>query len=201
MAGSFALVVLLAYCTLFVALGLWIGRRARAGEFFIAGRSLGSGLIFSTFLAANIGASSTVGATSLGYSEGVSAWWWNGSAGLGSLVLAFWVGPRMWREAVTHGDLTVGDFLERRYGRAMRGLLADDGSAPRCFEAALEAHAVTVDRFQAARTRLAYGERLRGCLGCNQWREFVSGDRRQLPDEDIAALRGIGTPWRRPIGV
>jgi len=122
--GSFALLVLLAYSTLFVALGLWIGRRAQAGEFFVAGRSLGPGLVFSTFLAANIGASSTVGATSLGYSEGVSAWWWNGSAGLGSLVLAFWVGPRMWREAVTHGDLTVGDFLERRYGRAMRGLVA-----------------------------------------------------------------------------
>jgi SSS family solute:Na+ symporter len=122
--GSFALLVLLAYSTLFVALGLWIGRRARAGEFFVAGRSLGPGLVVSTFLAANIGASSTVGATSLGYAEGLSAWWWNGSAGLGSLVLAFWVGPRMWREAVAHGDLTVGDFLERRYGRAMRGLVA-----------------------------------------------------------------------------
>lgn len=124
MTGSFALLVLLAYSTLFIALGLWIGRRARAGEFFVAGRRLGPGLVFSTFLAANIGASSTVGATSLGYSEGVSAWWWNGSAGIGSLVLAFWVGPRMWRESVTHGDLTVGDFLERRYGRAMRGLVA-----------------------------------------------------------------------------
>ncbi len=43
----------------------------------------------------------------------------------------------------------------------VRGLLADDDAAPGCFEAALEAHAVTVDRFQAARTRLAYGERLR----------------------------------------
>ncbi len=119
---SFALLLL--YSAFFIALGLWIGRRARAGEFFVAGRSLGPGLIFSTFLAANIGASSTVGATSLGYAEGLSAWWWNGSAGLGSLVLAFWVGPRMWREASAHGDLTVGDFLERRYGRAMRGLVA-----------------------------------------------------------------------------
>jgi len=42
-----------------------------------------------------------------------------------------------------------------------RGLLADDESAPRCFEAALEAHAATLDRFETARTRLAYGERLR----------------------------------------
>jgi SSS family solute:Na+ symporter len=119
---SFAL--LIAYAALFVALGLWIGRRARASDFFVAGRQFGPGLIFSTFLAANIGASSTVGATSLGYSEGLSAWWWNGSAGIGSLILAFSVGPRMWREAVTHGDLTVGDFLERRYGRAVRGVVA-----------------------------------------------------------------------------
>jgi len=121
---TLALAILLGYSVLFIALGLWIGRRARAGEFFVAGRSLGPGLIFATFLAANIGASSTVGATSLGYAEGLSAWWWNGSAGIGSLVLAFWVGPRMWREATAHGDLTVGDFLERRYGRGMRFLSA-----------------------------------------------------------------------------
>jgi SSS family solute:Na+ symporter len=119
-----SLALLIAYTALFVALGLWIGRRARTSDFFVAGRSLGPGLIFSTFLAANIGASSTVGATSLGYTEGLSAWWWNGSAGIGSLVLAFSVGPRMWREAAAHGDLTLGDFLERRYGRAMRGLVA-----------------------------------------------------------------------------
>lgn len=117
------LALLLAYSAALVGLGLWIGRRARTGDFFVAGRTLGPGLLFSTFLAANIGASSTVGATSLAYNEGLSAWWWNGSAGIGSLVLAFWVGPRMWREAMAHGDLTLGDFLERRYGRAMRGLV------------------------------------------------------------------------------
>ncbi len=121
---TFALALLAGYSILLVALGLWIGRAVRAGEFFVAGRSLGPGLLFSTFLAANIGASSTVGATSLGYNEGLSAWWWNGSAGLGSLVLAFWIGPRMWREATAHHDFTVGDFLERHYGRAMRGLVA-----------------------------------------------------------------------------
>ena len=119
---TFAL--LLAYTALFVIVGLWAGRRAGASDFFVGGRRLGAGLIFSTFLAANIGASSTVGATSLGFTDGLSAWWWNGSAGIGSLVLAFSVGPRMWREATAHGDLTLGDFLERRYGRTMRGLVA-----------------------------------------------------------------------------
>ena len=122
MTVSFAL--LIAYAALFIAFGWWIGRRAKAADFFVAGRGFGPGLIFSTFLAANIGASSTVGATSLGFAEGLSAWWWNGSAGVGSLILAFSVGPHMWREATTHGDLTLGDFLERRYGRAVRGIVA-----------------------------------------------------------------------------
>ena len=33
-----------------------------------------------------------------------------------SLVLAFWVGPRLWRLAKTHDFYTTGDFLEFRYG-------------------------------------------------------------------------------------
>lgn len=122
---TLSLALLLVYSALQVALGLWIGRRVRAGgDFFVAGRGLSAGLIFSTFLAANIGAGSTVGATGVGWAHGLSAWWWNGSAGIGSLLLAFWVGPRIWREAKAHGDLTVGDFLERHYGRALRGLVA-----------------------------------------------------------------------------
>jgi SSS family solute:Na+ symporter len=122
---SAPLLFLVAYAVLIVGFGLWIGRAVRTSrEFFVAGRNLSAGLLFSSFLAANIGAGTTVGATSLAYREGLSAWWWNGSAGLGSLVLAFWVGPRIWREAKAHGYLTVGDFLERRYGRGVAGLVA-----------------------------------------------------------------------------
>lgn len=122
---SATLALLIVYSTLQVAIGLWIGRRVVANrDFFVAGRSLPAPLIFATFLAGNIGAGSTVSATALAYREGISAWWWNGSAGLGCLVLAFTVGPRMWRESVEHGDLSVGDFLERRYGAGLRGLTA-----------------------------------------------------------------------------
>src|SRR6266404_9675572 len=104
--------LLITYSLALMALGVWIGRRVRgAGDFFVAGRRLGPGLIFSTMLAANIGAGSTVGATGLGYRDGVAAWWWVGSAGIGSLVLAFTVGPRMRRVAAEHGLQTVGDFL------------------------------------------------------------------------------------------
>jgi SSS family solute:Na+ symporter len=122
---SVTLILLIAYSFVMAAIGLVIGRRVRAtGDFFVAGRTLGPALIFATFLAGNIGAGSTVGAASLAYRDGLSAWWWNASAGLGCLVLAFWVAPRMWRESVAHGDLTVGDFLERKYGRDLRLIAA-----------------------------------------------------------------------------
>ena len=108
-----------------MALGLWIGRRVTgASDFFVAGRRLGPGLIFSTMLAANIGAGSTVGATSRGFSNGVVAWWWVGSAAIGSVVLALWIGPAMRRIAEAQGLRTIGDYLEFRYSRTMRGVIA-----------------------------------------------------------------------------
>lgn len=117
--------LLLAYTVGLSAFGLWIGRRVRASsDFFVAGRSLGPGLLFATFMAANVGAGSTVGATGYAYTDGLAAWWWNGSAGIGSLILAFWIGPRIWREAKRLGLLTVGDFLEHHFGRDVRGLAA-----------------------------------------------------------------------------
>lgn len=106
-------------------MGLWISRYVRgAGDFFVAGRRLTAPLLFATVLAANIGAGTTVGATGLAYQEGISAWWWNGAAGLGSLVLAFFVGPRIWRLATAQGFYTVGDYLEYRYNPAVRGIVA-----------------------------------------------------------------------------
>jgi solute:Na+ symporter, SSS family len=117
------LVVLVSYALALMALGLWIGRRVRvAGDFFVAGRRLGPGLLFSTMLAANIGAGSTVGATALGYANGISAWWWVGSAAIGSIVLAFWIGPAMRCVAAAHQLNTVGDYLEHRYSAAVRAL-------------------------------------------------------------------------------
>jgi SSS family solute:Na+ symporter len=116
---------LLFYSACLVALGLWVGRRVKATEgFFVAGRRLGPVLLFSTVLAANIGAGSTVGAAGLGYRDGLAAWWWVGSAGIGTLLLAFWIGPKIWRIAKEHDLYTVGDYLELRYGPSVRGIVA-----------------------------------------------------------------------------
>ena len=119
------LALIAAYSVAVVAFGLWTSRYIRgSSDFFVAGRSLGPGLILSSMLAANIGAGATVNASGLAYRDGLSAWWWSGSAGLASLVLAFWVGPRIWALAKEHGFYTTGDFLEHRYGSAVRGIVS-----------------------------------------------------------------------------
>src|SRR3954447_21657860 len=119
------LAIIVAYSIGQIALGLWVARRVKgSGDFFVAGRALGPGLLFATFLAANIGSGSTIGATGLGYRDGLAAIWWVGSAGLGSLVLAWTVGPRIRRLAAQHDLRTVGDFLEWRYDRRVRAAIA-----------------------------------------------------------------------------
>lgn len=119
------LFMVLAYSALMLGLGYYFSRRVKAsGDFFVAGRALGPGLVASTLLASNIGAGSTVGAAGLAYRDGVAAWWWVGSAAIGSVCLALWVGPRMWAVAAKHDLRTVGDFLELRYDRRVRGVVS-----------------------------------------------------------------------------
>ncbi len=119
------LAFLIAYALLQILIGLWMSRRVRgSSDFFVAGRGLGPGLLFSTMLAANIGAGSTIGAAGLGFRDGISAWWWVGSAAIGSIVLALWIGPRIRRVSAEHDLRTVGDYLELRYDSRVRGLVA-----------------------------------------------------------------------------
>ncbi len=119
------LAAIIVYAVALVALGWFIGKRVTgAGAFFVAGRNLTSGLLFTSLIAANIGAGSTVGVAGIGYQYGISSWWWIGSSAIGSLALAFWVGPKIWRVAVRHNLYTLGDYLELRFCRSFRGLIS-----------------------------------------------------------------------------
>jgi len=119
------LLIIVAYSAAQVALGVWVARRVKgSSDFFVAGRSLGPGLLAATMLAANIGSGSTIGAAGAGFRDGISAWWWVGSAGIGSIFLAWWVGPRIRRLAAAHDLRTVGDFLEWRYDARVRAAIA-----------------------------------------------------------------------------
>ncbi|HVQ17290.1 MAG TPA: sodium:solute symporter family protein [Vicinamibacterales bacterium] len=121
---SLHLALLIVYSCAVVGVGLWTARFVRTSSaFFVAGRSLGPGLILASMLAANIGAGATINVAGLAYREGLNAWWWSGSAGIASFALAFWVGPRLWALAKEHGFYTTGDFLEYRYGPTVRAVI------------------------------------------------------------------------------
>jgi SSS family solute:Na+ symporter len=119
------LVIIIGYSLAQIGLGVWVARRLEgSSDFFVAGRSLGPGLLAATLLAANIGGGSTIGAAGRGYRDGLAAWWWVGSAAIGSIVLALWVGPRIRRLAAEHDLKTVGDLLEWRYDSRVRATIA-----------------------------------------------------------------------------
>ncbi len=91
-----------------------------------------------------------------------------------------------------------------RAGRCA-GLLADETEFGRHFEAALRDHALTPDAFEQARTRLAYGERLRRSrkrtLAREQLRAAVEAfeqlDARPWADRARAELAATGETMRR----
>ncbi len=117
--------ILIIYAATMIALSIIVARRSQnSSDFFVAGRGLGTGLIATTLLAANIGAGSTIGAAGLAYRIGWQAWWWVGAAGIGSLILACTLAPKIWRVARDNNLYTVGDYLEFRYSPGVRGLAA-----------------------------------------------------------------------------
>ena len=117
------LLTIIAYAILLIGIGYYIGKRVKgAADFFVGGRNFGWPLLFTTLLAANIGAGSTVGVTGLAFRYGVSSWWWIGCSGLGSLILALVVGPKIWEAGKKYNLYTMGDYLDLRYARVFRAI-------------------------------------------------------------------------------
>lgn len=119
------LLAIVVYALVLILTGFVVTRKVKgASDFFVAGRKLGPALLFTTLIAPNIGAGSTVGVAGLGYKYGISAWWWIGASALGSFVLAFVVGPAIWRIAKKYDLYTLGDYLDFRYNKSFRGLIS-----------------------------------------------------------------------------
>ena len=116
---------IISYAIFLIIVGWLAGRKVKnSSVFFVAGRKLSTSLLFTTLVAANIGAGATVGVAAIAYKSGISAWWWLGSAGIGSMILAFWVGPKIWRIAWRYNLYTLGDYLDKRYSKIYRGLFS-----------------------------------------------------------------------------
>lgn len=116
---------ILLYAIVLMGSGFLITRKVKgSADFFVGGRKFGPALLFITLVAPNIGAGSTVGVAGLSYKTGISAAWWIAASALGTFVLAFIVGPAIWRLAKAHNFYTLGDYLDYRYNKNFRGLIS-----------------------------------------------------------------------------
>ncbi|MBP2625294.1 MAG: Na+/solute symporter [Firmicutes bacterium] len=117
--------VIVLYALLLVGVGFIITKRVKGSvDYFVGGRKFGSALLFITLVAPNIGAGSTVGVAGLGFKVGISAAWWIVASSVGTFILAFVVGPVIWRLAKEHNFYTLGDYLDYRYNKYFRGLIS-----------------------------------------------------------------------------
>ena len=65
---------ILGYAILLILIGWFVGSKVKSSSgFFVAGRKLGTGLLSTTLIAANLGAGSTVGVAAIAYKSGISA--------------------------------------------------------------------------------------------------------------------------------
>ena len=119
------IVVIALYCIALIVISVVVSKYVKGGnDFIVAGRKLNSGLLFATLIGGNIGAGSTVGITGIAYKYGISAIWWMTMSGLGSLALAYIVGPKVWELSTKYNLLTVGDFLDKRYSKQFKGVFS-----------------------------------------------------------------------------
>ena len=100
-----------------IALGLYAGRRVKsAGDFLVAGRTMGPGLVAGSMLGTILGGSSTIGTVELAFKYGLSAIWWTFGSGIGCLIL----GLVMRKIPMDVRFPTVGGMIERSFGRRAR---------------------------------------------------------------------------------
>jgi SSS family solute:Na+ symporter len=105
-----------------VGLGLWVGRRMRAGsDFFLAGRSLPWWAVGMSLVATDIGGVDIVGVGGSAYTHGmaVANFEWIGCVPA-MIVAAFLFVPHFWRCGIT----TIPEFMERRFNVGVRTALA-----------------------------------------------------------------------------
>ncbi len=116
------LVIIIAYMIGILAIGmLSVRRQTMTGEaYFLAGRSLGWGMIGAALFASNISTIHLVGLAASGYNEGLVWGNFEWMAAFTLVVLSLFFAPFYFRNRIE----TLPEYLERRFNAAARSFLA-----------------------------------------------------------------------------
>lgn len=102
--------------TLLVTLlpGLLVARRVKsADDYNVGGRSSGAGLVAGTIIGTIVGGAATVGTAQLGFTLGLTAWWFTLGSGIALLLMAAFYAVPLRRSSLT----TVAEYLVTDYGK------------------------------------------------------------------------------------
>jgi len=107
-------VVIIAYLIFMLLVGVWGRKKAKTKDsFLVANRNLGFLILFPCLAAMTIGGGSTLGATGLGYTVGISGMWFLIALGLGVGALGMLVAPKISRLNI----YTIAEMLSLRFGK------------------------------------------------------------------------------------
>jgi len=115
--GGLDIAVIVAYFLVIVVIGVLVSRKTESGDdLFLAGRSLGWGVIGFSLFASNISSTTLIGLSGAAYASGIAVSSYEWMSGLALLILAFIFLPLYLRSRIT----TIPEFLELRYDRRSR---------------------------------------------------------------------------------
>ena len=113
--------VLLIYLLVVLAVCLRVAqRRPDSDELFLAGRSLGVGVVGLSLFASNISSTTLIGLPGAAWESGIAVANYEWMAGLVLIFSAFFVMPRLLRGRVT----TIPEWLEQRFDARLRKYLS-----------------------------------------------------------------------------
>ena len=109
--------ILAGYFVIVIAIGIWVSRRMETGDdLFLAGRSLGWGVVGFSLFASNISSTTLIGLTGAAYTTGIATSAYEWMAGIPLILLAFIFAPLFFKARVA----TIPEWLERRFDRRAR---------------------------------------------------------------------------------
>lgn len=113
--------VLVGYLTVVLLIGWRVSRRAPdADDLFLAGRSLGWGVVGLSLFASNISSTTLIGLPGAAWQHGIAVANYEWMAGLVLIFSAFFIVPRLLRARVT----TIPEWLEHRFDARLRKYLS-----------------------------------------------------------------------------
>ncbi len=96
-----------------------------ADDYDVGGRSAGGGRVAGSIIGTLVGGAATVGTAQLGFTLGLTAWWFTLGSGIALLVMAAFYARALRRSGLT----TVSEFLVTNYGRRAGWLATLSSSA------------------------------------------------------------------------